>query len=370
MRSDDEGIAPGEEKLIPEWSVDADDQIIVLGLAVLAAFLAIFGWNTLTGDDEPDTALDTAAEVVAGPAVLAPALGTNITVPSDVDSADEAAIDAGAADDNSAADTTEAPATTAAPTTRAPTTTTPTTIAAPIDLAPDVAASISGFSGAASTVDGTAAILTGFVGTDADKAAAGSDAAAVTGITSVDNQLVVLQPDVETALAANVADAAVEMNDTIATVRGEVPDDAARTAAVTAAGAVPGVASVVDELTVPETAVVAQLNDLFELEPIQFGTGSATILDASFGTLDQAVAILGDNTTAIDIQGYTDVRGPEVANLTLSQARADAVLAYLVDNGVDGENLQSTGYGETTEFGDGDSADALAANRRVRFELI
>jgi len=350
MRSDDEGLAPGEEKLIPEWSVDADDQIIVLGLAVLAAFLAFFGWNAWTGDDEPDIALDQTAEV-AGPAVIAPELGADVTVPS--------------------VEVEQAVATTAVATTEAPTTTAPTTTAAPLDLAPDVAAAITGFTGAASSVDGTAAVLTGFVGTETDKTTAGTDAAAVEGITSVDNQLVVLQPDVEAALAANgVTNAAVEMNDTVATVRGEVPDEAARAAAVTAAGAVPGVTSVIDELTIPDTAVVTQLNDLFELEPIQFATNSATILDTSFGTLDQAVAILSDNAAAIDIQGYTDVRGPEAANLTLSQARADAVLAYLVENGVDGENLQSTGYGETTQFGDGDSAEALAANRRVRFELI
>lgn len=353
MRTDDEGLAPGEEKLIPEWSVDADDQIIVLGLAVLAAFLAFFGWNALTGDDDPNIALDTAAEVIAGPAIAAPALGTGITIPAAAEQEPEQAVEA--------AVTTEAPTTTAAP----------ATTAAPLDLSPDVAASIAGFSGAVGTVDGTAATLTGYVGVEANKTTAGDNAAAVPGITSVDNQLVVLQPDVQAALVANgVTGPAAEMNDTVATVRGEVPDEAARETTVAAAAAVPGVSSVIDELTVPEVAVVTQLNDLFELEPIQFATGSATILDASFGTLDQAAAILADNATAIDVQGYTDVRGPEVANLTLSQARADAVLAYLVANGVDGTNLQSTGYGETTEFGEGDAPDALAANRRVRFELI
>ena len=353
LRSDEEGIAPGEEKLIPEWSVDADDQIIVLGLAVLAAFLAIFGWNILTGDDGPNTGLDESAEVVAGPLIADPVAGlgtSGVTIPG---------VDA---EDVEAEQATETPATT----TQAPTTT-----AAPLDLDADVAAALAGFSGASSAVSGTAAVLTGYVGTDADKTTAGEDAAAVGGITSVDNQLVVLQPDVQALLeASGVTGAAVEMNDTIATVRGEVPDDAARTAAVTAAGAVPGVFAVIDQLTVPETAVVTELNDLFELEPIQFATSSATILEASFGTLDQAVAILADNAIAIDIQGYTDVRGPEVTNLTLSQARADAVLAYLVENGVDGTNLQSTGYGETTQFGEGDTSDALAANRRVRFELI
>lgn len=352
MRTDDEGLVPGEEKLIPEWSVDADDQIILLGLAVIAAFLAFFGWNSLTGDDDPAIALDNVAEVVAGPAIAAPALGSGITVPAIADPEVEP---------EQAVATTEASTTTQAP----------TTTAAPLDLTADVSASIATFAGAAGTVDGTAATLTGYVGTDGDRTTAGDNAAAVPGITAVDNQLVILQPDVEAALVANaVTGSSAEMNDTIATVRGEVPDEAGRELALTAAAAVPGVSSVIDELTVPEVAVLTQLNDLFELEPIQFATGSATILEASFGTLDQAAAILSDNATAIDVQGYTDVRGPEVSNLTLSQARADAVLGYLVANGVDGANLQSTGYGETTEFGEGDAPEALAANRRVRFELI
>lgn len=351
-KSDDKGLAPGEDKLIPEWSVGADDQIILLGLAVLAAFLAIFGWNTLTGDD--DSVLAEPTEAIAGPLVVDPDLGSSgITVPL---------IDSEPVEGEQAVDSTSAPATT---------TEAPSTTAVAIDLAPDVSAAVAGYSGASGAVDGTNAVLTGYVGVDADKTTAGDNAAAVDGITSVDNQLVVLQPDVLAALEANgVSSAAAEMNDTTVTVRGEVPDDAARTTAVAAAGSVPGITAVIDELTIPDTAVVTQLNDLFELEPIQFATSSATILDASFGTLDQAVAILAGNSTAIDIQGYTDVRGPEVANLTLSQARADAVLAYLVENGVDGNNLQSTGYGETTQFGEGDNADALAANRRVRFELI
>lgn len=351
--SDDEGLAPGEEKLIPEWSVDADDQIIVLGLAVLAAFLAIFGWNTLTGDDDVDTALDEVAEVAAGPVVIeSDRSDVDVTIP-EVEV--EQAVD-----------------TTAAPTTQAPTTTeAPTTTAAPVDLNPDVQAAIAAFSGVAGSVDGTAAALAGFVGTAADSTTAETEAAAVEGITSVDNQLVVLEPVVLAALEANaVSGASVAMDDTTATVRGEVPDDAARTTAVAAAGAVPGVVAVIDELTIPEPDVVVQLNDLFELEPIQFASNSANILDASFTTLDQAVAILKDNDAAIDIQGYTDVRGSEVSNLTLSQARADAVLAYLTENGVDADNLQSTGYGETAQFADGDSPEALALNRRVRFELI
>ena len=309
MRKDDEGLTPGEEKLLPEWGVAADDQIIALGLLVVAAFLAIFGWNTLVGDDldaAVDTATAIAAPVTSGGADLpAPSSANPVTTIEEPD--------------------TEAVAST--PSTSATTTTTPTT-APSTTLTPDSA--------------------------------------------DVDDELVAIGAGIQAALeASGVLDADVEMNGTMATVRGEVPNEAARTAALDAALAVPGVTAIIDELTLPAPEVTIQeLNALFELEPIQFASGSAEILADSFSTLDQAATVLADNDAAIDVQGYTDVSGPELTNLTLSQARADAVLEYLVGKGVAAENLTSTGYGETTEFGEGDSSEALAKNRRVRFELI
>lgn len=371
MRTEDEGLTPGEEKLIPEWSVDADDQIVALGLLVLGVFLALFGWNTFVGgDDDGATEDPTGIAADAGEQIAGPLVGGGaFTAGSDTDDAEAAAAAPTTAAPTTAAPTTDAPTTTAVPTTAAPATAAPTTEA--LDLQPDVDAAIVDFASAAASVDGSAVTLTGFVGTDADKTTAGEAAAAVEGVTTVDNQLSVLEPDVVAALTDNgVTNAGVTMDDTIATLTGEILDETARTAAVDAAAAVPGVTAVVDQLTVAEPAVVTQLNDLFELEPIQFATNSAEILPASFGTLDAAAAILSENSAAIEIQGYTDNRGAEVTNLTLSQARADAVLAYLVSKDVDGSNLQATGYGETTQFGEGDSPDALAANRRVRFELI
>ena len=352
MRSDEEGLAPEEEKLIPEWSVDADDQIIVLGLVVVAAFLALFGWNAIFGGDDTDAATTDPAAAIVAPVANAGA---------DLPEANSTNVDA----DVQAA----APTTTVAPTTtQAPTTTVP----APVDPAPEVATAIAAFASASSDVANGTATLTGFVGTEADKTSAGDAAAAVAGVTSVDNQLVVVQPGVLAALDANgVTGAEVEMMDTSATVRGEIPNEEARMPALEAALAVPGVSAVIDELSLPAAeATIGELNALFELEPIQFASNSADILPESFGTLDQAAAILEANAAAIDVQGYTDVLGPDVTNLTLSQARADAVVAYLVSKGVNGENLSATGYGETSQFGEGETPEALAANRRVRFELI
>ena len=78
---------------------------------------------------------------------------------------------------------------------------------------------------------------------------------------------------------------------------------------------------VIDELEV-EAPVTIQLNDLFELEPIQFATGSAEILPESFPTLDAAAEILSEaDPGQLEVQGYTDVRGSTADNLELSQSR-------------------------------------------------
>ena len=353
----DEGSAPADPKLIPEWSVDADDQIVVLGLLVVGVFVALLGWNALTGGDDKSAELADGAMITAGTgdgalAVTAAVGSQAIDTPADVGSS-------------------AASSTTLAPTSTAPSTSDAAAPADPADPAPLLAAAVETFGSVTSEAADGLATLTGFVGTEADRTTAGEAAAGIAGITAVDNRLVVLEPDVVAALSDNgVTGAEVEMMDTTAIARGEVTDDDARASALAAAVAVPGVTAVVDELTVPAATAVAELNALFELEPIQFASGSADILPASFTTLDRAAAILGDNAAAIEVQGYTDVRGPEVTNFTLSQARADAVVAYLTDSGVAGETLTASGYGETTQFGEGESSEALAANRRVRFELL
>jgi len=46
-----------------------------------------------------------------------------------------------------------------------------------------------------------------------------------------------------------------------------------------------------------------------------------------------------------EIAGHTDASGSKDHNLVLSQARAEAVLNYLVANGVDRSRLEARGYG-------------------------
>ena len=57
-------------------------------------------------------------------------------------------------------------------------------------------------------------------------------------------------------------------------------------------------------------------------------------------------------------------------NLTLSQARADAVLNGLLARRVLVSNLSARGYGEANPIADNDTEEGREQNRRIEFKLI
>ena len=122
-----------------------------------------------------------------------------------------------------------------------------------------------------------------------------------------------------------------------------------------------------------EVAATIDLNRLFELEPIQFATASANIRAASFPTLDEAARILEEYPSVkLLVVGHTDSDGGAAGNLTLSQARADAVVSYLVGTkGIDSSRLTSEGRGETELLISPETSAAdKQRNRRIAWERI
>lgn len=340
-----------DEKLIPEWEAAADDQIIWAGLAVAAAvFLLLFGWDWVRGDDDSST-------VAIGDAIDAPQNRGD----GDVDPSGPAAAVTGAVVATTV--TTEAPATTTeASTTTTEAVTTTTELTGP-DLDALTAALTPQPGDVTGVVVGSAVTLTGFVADGTEEAAAVEAAQAVDGIDSVASELVLLEPAVAQVLAdQGVVVATVDGTGTEITVTGTLQSEADRAPTIAAAEAVTGVTAIIDQLE------VSVADDLNALETIPFATGSATILPDGQAIVDEAAALItGTEGAAFEVQGYTDITGDDAANRELSEARATAVVDALVAAGVDPEALTPKGFGETEEFADGTSPEALAANRVVRF---
>ncbi|MCW3108539.1 MAG: OmpA/MotB domain protein, partial [Segetibacter sp.] len=108
----------------------------------------------------------------------------------------------------------------------------------------------------------------------------------------------------------------------------------------------------------------------FATRGIYFETGKAIIKPESFPKLDEIVSIINEYPDYnLRLGGHTDSVGSAMSNMFLSQARVDAVKAYLVSKGVSETRLVAKGFGETMPIAPNKTAVGRAQNRRVEMEL-
>ena len=107
-------------------------------------------------------------------------------------------------------------------------------------------------------------------------------------------------------------------------------------------------------------------------ETIQFETGKAAIKKRSFPILDEVVKVMKTRTgiTKVRIEGHTDTVGDADKNRTLSQARAQSVLEYLVKKGIARQRLAAKGYGPDKPIADNNTDEGRSKNRRVEFTIV
>ena len=104
---------------------------------------------------------------------------------------------------------------------------------------------------------------------------------------------------------------------------------------------------------------------------INFDIDKSTIRPESMGTLNMIVQIMKDNPDLkFDVEGFTDNTGNPAHNLSLSDARANAVKAQLISMGISASRLTAKGYGETKPISDNNTPEGRANNRRVEFVKI
>ena len=119
----------------------------------------------------------------------------------------------------------------------------------------------------------------------------------------------------------------------------------------------------VDTLGCP---TAARLDSTRVLGGIRFKARTAELLPQSQPALDSLVQSLGAWPKAeIEIQAHTSAEGPAERNLNLSQARADAVLRWLVEHGVAPQRLVAAGYGAQQPVAANDDPATRGRNERL-----
>jgi outer membrane protein OmpA-like peptidoglycan-associated protein len=108
------------------------------------------------------------------------------------------------------------------------------------------------------------------------------------------------------------------------------------------------------------------------LQQVHFATASTTILPDSFPMLQEIANLLKSNAAIkrMSIDGHTDDRGADAYNMQLSEGRAASVRTWLVQHGIEGQRLESHGYGKTRPIEDNSTDAGRLANRRVEFKIL
>lgn len=116
------------------------------------------------------------------------------------------------------------------------------------------------------------------------------------------------------------------------------------------------------------------LDDTDESIPvrIQFEFDSHVLRESAHAPLDALAEYLiaNEDYELVEVQGHSDERGDEAHNRALSRRRAEAVVDYLVGEGVEGERLRAEGYGSSRPAVQGSGERVWSHNRRVEFVIV
>ncbi len=118
--------------------------------------------------------------------------------------------------------------------------------------------------------------------------------------------------------------------------------------------------------------VIVKKEKIEILQKVHFAYAKARILPDSYSLLNQVALVLRAHPEIkkLRVEGHTDSAGPDASNQKLSEQRAEAVMDYMVNRGVDPNRLEAKGYGESMPISSNKTARGRAVNRRVEFMIL
>ena len=107
------------------------------------------------------------------------------------------------------------------------------------------------------------------------------------------------------------------------------------------------------------------------LQNVLFQRATTDFVGGSEKELERVVKMLQDNPDLkILVKGHTDNRGNAVMNMDLSQRRAQKVMDFLIESGVEEERVSSQGFGGTVPIASNEDEFTRKLNRRVEFTVL
>lgn len=101
---------------------------------------------------------------------------------------------------------------------------------------------------------------------------------------------------------------------------------------------------------------------------ITFDMGKATIKPESMSEINRIKNLMAeDESINFEVQGHCDNTGSAATNDKLSQQRAEAIVAKLVELGISKDRLTAVGKGSSEPIADNKTDEGRAKNRRVEF---
>ena len=111
------------------------------------------------------------------------------------------------------------------------------------------------------------------------------------------------------------------------------------------------------------------LNTAFE--NLEFETGKSIIQSGSYKSLNDLATLLKKKTDyKLSIEGHTDNVGSASSNLLLSKDRANAVMEYLLGQGVAEDQIAANWFGASKPIADNSTPEGRQKNRRVEMNVV
>ena len=105
---------------------------------------------------------------------------------------------------------------------------------------------------------------------------------------------------------------------------------------------------------------------IVNMSDVLFDTGKFSLKPGTQISLAKVAGILEAYPgLKVQVEGYTDIVGSDELNQKLSENRANAVMSFLVSQGVQQANITAQGFGKNDPVADNGTAAGRAQNRRV-----